>query len=169
MHCNIMTSDPAELSNKKCTCVNNRCIRSKISGHTLTVDGLNWVHMRRSLKQVDVKQLYYPVLQEVRLSWRSEFGVSCCSSRIENQVPAEAGPSGPPVEQPHRMRKKSCYSQKSWGSICCSFCPVSNSPLRHNPFVPFWIKCEKYIFLKNCVSLVIIALIMFLHYRSPIE
>ena len=33
--CNILTSDPAELSNKKCTCVNNRCIRSRISGDNL--------------------------------------------------------------------------------------------------------------------------------------
>ena len=33
--CNILTSDPAELSNKKCTCVNNRRIRSKISGDNL--------------------------------------------------------------------------------------------------------------------------------------
>ena len=127
--CNILTFDQAELSNKKCTYVNNRCIRSKISGDTLTVDGLNWVQMRHSLKQVDVKQLYNPVLQEVRVSWRSEFGVSCCSSRSENQVPAEAGPSRPPVEQPRRMRNKCCYSQKSWGSICCSLCSVSNSPL----------------------------------------
>ena len=39
--CNILTSDPAELSNKKCTRVNNRCIRSKISGDNLDCDGLN--------------------------------------------------------------------------------------------------------------------------------
>ena len=114
-----------------------------------------------------VKQLYNPVLQEVRVSWRSEFGVNCCSSRRENQVPAEAEPSGPSVEQPRRMRKKCCYSQKSWGSICCSLCSVSKSPLTHNPFrnpfVPFRIKCERYIFLKNCVSFVIIVLTMFSH------
>ena len=30
--CNILTSDPAELSSKKCISVNNRCLRSKISG-----------------------------------------------------------------------------------------------------------------------------------------
>ena len=34
-NCNILTSDPAELSDEKCTCVNNRCIRSKISGDNL--------------------------------------------------------------------------------------------------------------------------------------
>ena len=34
-NCNILTSNPADLSNKKCTGVNNRCIRSKISGDNL--------------------------------------------------------------------------------------------------------------------------------------
>ena len=33
--CNILTSDPAEQSNKKCTSLNNRCFRSKISGDNL--------------------------------------------------------------------------------------------------------------------------------------
>ena len=32
---NILTSDSAELSDDKCTCVNNRCIRSKISEDNL--------------------------------------------------------------------------------------------------------------------------------------
>ena len=50
-YCKILISDPAELSNKKCTCLNNRCMRSKISGDNLTVDGLSWVQMRRSLRQ----------------------------------------------------------------------------------------------------------------------
>ena len=153
-----MTSDPAELSNKKCTCVNNRWIRSKMSGDTLTVDGLSWVQMWRSLKQVGVKQL-----QEIRVSWRSEFGVSCCSSRSENQVSAQAAPSGPPVEQHRWMRKKCCDSQKSWGPICCNFVQSPTHLSHNNPFVPFRIKCERYIFLKNCVSFVIIVLTMFLH------
>ena len=34
-YCNILTSDPTELSNKKFFCVNNRCIRSKISRDNL--------------------------------------------------------------------------------------------------------------------------------------
>ena len=130
-----MTYSPAELSNKKCTCVNNRCTRSKILGDTLTVDGLNWVQMWPSQKQVDVKQLYNPVLQEVRVSWRLESGVSCCSSRSENQVPAEAGPPGLPVEQPRRTRKKCCYSQKNKGSICCSFVQSPTDISHNSPFV----------------------------------
>ena len=103
------------------------------------------------------------------VSWRSEFGVSCCSSRSENQVPAEAGPSGPLVEQPRRRRKKCCYSQKSWGSICCCFCSVSNSPLTHNPFVPFRIKCERYIFLKNCVRPSLLCWLCFCMFMSILQ
>ena len=34
-YCCILTSDPGGLSDEKCTCVNNRCIRSKILGDTL--------------------------------------------------------------------------------------------------------------------------------------
>ena len=33
--CCILTSDPAGLSDEKCTCVNNRFIQSKISGDNL--------------------------------------------------------------------------------------------------------------------------------------
>ena len=33
--CCILTSDPAELSDEKCTCVNDKCIRSNISGDNL--------------------------------------------------------------------------------------------------------------------------------------
>ena len=39
---NILTSDLAELSNEKCTCVNNRCIRSKISEDNLDY---GWVEL----------------------------------------------------------------------------------------------------------------------------
>ena len=127
------------------------------------MDGLNWVQMRRSLKQVDVKQLYNPVLQEIRVSWRSEFGVSCCSSRRENQVQQRAWSSGPPVEQPRRMRKKCCYSWKSWGSICCSLCSVSNSSLTHNPFATISNKVWEVYFSKELCPFVIIVLTMLPH------
>ena len=126
------------------------------------MDRLNWVQMQCSLKQVDVKQLYNPVLQEVRVGWRSEFGVSGCSSRSENQVPAEAGPSGPPIEQPRRTRKKCCYSQKTWGSICYSFVQPPTHLSHINLSQPFQIKWEVY-FSKEVCPLVIIVLTMLLH------
>ena len=52
--------------------------------------------------------------------------VSCCwssSCSLRQWEPASSrrlGPSRPPVEQPSRMRKKCCYSQRNWGSISCS-------------------------------------------------
>ena len=114
--------------------------------------------MRRSLKQVGVKQSYNPVLQEVRVSWRSEFGVSCCSLKQWEPDPAESW-----VEQPRRLRKKCCYSRKSWGSICCNFCSVSNSPLIHNPFVTILNKVWEVYLSKEVCLLVFIVLTMFLH------
>ena len=114
--------------------------------------------MRRSLKQVGVKQLYNPVPQEIRVSLESVVAVRSS----ENQTQQRAGPSGTPVEQPRRMRKKCCYSQKSRGSICCSLYSVSNSPLTYNPFVTLSNKVRGIFFLKNCVSFVIIVLTMFL-------
>ena len=63
------------------------------------------------------------------------------------------GPSGPPVEQPSRIRKKCCYRQRNLGSICWSL--FSLQLTSHTQ--PFCIKCERYIFLKNCVH-------SFIHY-----
>ena len=77
--------------------------------------------MRRLLKQVDVKQLYNPVLQEVRVSWRSEFGVSCCSLRCESQVPAEAAPSEPPVEQPGERERSAVIAIGAGGQYVAVF------------------------------------------------
>ena len=56
-------------------------------------------------KQVGVKQWYNLVRQIVRVSWK-QLEIRCCR---ENQHPAEGyGPSGPPIEQPSRTRKKCC-------------------------------------------------------------
>ena len=87
----------------------------------------------------------------------------------ENQTQQRTVPAGPPVEKYCRMRTKPCYSQKSWGSICCSLCSVSNSPLTHNPFVPFRIKCERYIFLKNCVPSSLLCWICFCMFMSMLH
>ena len=95
--------------------------------------------------------------------WSLESVVAVWSS--ENQTQQRAGPSGPPAEQPRRMRKKYCYSQKSWGvnMLQSLFSLQLTTHPFCNPFVPFWMKCERYIFLKNCVSFVFIVLTMFLH------
>ena len=126
-----MTSDPARLSDEKCTCVNNRCIRSKISG-----DNLDCRRVELSVKCDATGSRWMSnnyitrVQQEVRLvrdqSLESVF-------QFEEW---ELGPSPrPPVEESRRTGKKCCYYRKSWGSICCSLCSVSNSPLTHKAFV----------------------------------
>ena len=65
------------------------------------------------------------------------------------------GPSGPPVEQPNRMRKKCCYNTEELGVNMWQSVP-SPTHLSHitniNPFATLSrIKCERYIFLKKCV------------------
>ena len=64
-----------------------------------------------------------------------------------------------PVEQPKRTGKKGCDSQKSWGSICCSLCSISNS-LSHTTLS---IKWEVY-FSKELCPLVVIASLCFCMY-----
>ena len=160
--CNILTSDPADLSNKKCTCVNNRCIRSKISGDTLTVDGLSWVQMRRSLKLVDSKQLYNLVPQEVRVSL--EFGVSLLQFEAVRTRPSwELGPQGPQLSSPAE-RERSAAKEGGTGGQYVAVFVQSPTYLTHITLSqPFRIRCERYIFLKNWVSFVIIVLTMFQH------
>ena len=51
-------------------------------------------------------------------------------------------------------RERSAAKDKGTGGQYVAVCSVSNSLLTHNSFVtlsqPFRIKCERYIFLKNC-------------------
>ena len=154
-----MTSDPAGMSDEKCTCVNNRCIRSKISGYqriTLTVEGLNWVR----------------IVKLARSRWTSNYYITYISSEQserrcwnENHVPAEAKRPGPRLSSP-RERKRNAAMARRVGVNMLQFCSVSNSPLTNNtfrnPFEPFQIKCEVY-FSNELCSLVFIVLNMFLH------
>ena len=134
--CNILTSDPVELSNKKCTCVNNRCTRSKISGDNPWL-WTGWIecrcdaHWSRWMSNNYITRCYrkFELFGDQSLEWV----VAVRSS--ENQTQKRAGPSGPLFEQPCRMRKKFCYSQKIWGSICCSFGQSTTHLSHNNPFV----------------------------------
>ena len=120
----------------------NRCIRSKISGYNLdcgwaefganaTLTGSRWASNNY------ITQCH----REFELVWVSCCWSSSCSSRQRELAPSRGlGPSGPSVEQPSRMRKKCCYSQRNWGSICCSLfslqltCNTTFSQPFHNPF-----------------------------------
>ena len=111
---------------KKCTSVNNRCIRWKISGdqrrpwlsrgwiecEIVTLAGSRWVSN------------YYitPATgSSDQLKWKKMLEWEACPNRVWAPEP--------PVEQPMRTGKKGCDSQKSGGVNMLQFCSVSNSPL----------------------------------------
>ena len=84
----------------------------------------------------------------------------------ENQTQQRAGPSGPRGSSPAGWERSATIARRVGGQYVAVFVQ-SLTHLSHitlcKPFVPFRIKCERFIFLKNCVSFVIIVLTMFLH------
>ena len=91
--------------NKKCTCVNNRCIRSIISGNNLDCRRVELsanVTLARSCQII-----IYPGDRKFRSVGEKILEWEPCPSR--GWAPR------PPVEQSKRTGKKCCYSQKSWG------------------------------------------------------
>ena len=98
-------------------------------------------------KQVDSKQLYNQMPHTAWVcsrQWVSsrefelqlQLKIGC--PRSENLLQTEGlDPQWPTVEQPSIMRKKCCYGQKNFGSICSSLSP-SPTHLSHtthiNPF-----------------------------------
>ena len=118
--------------------------------------GWVWCRCDAHKKQVDVKQWYNPVQQEVQLVGVRVLEIRC---QCENQLQTEGlWSSGPPVEQLRRMRKKCCYSQNM-----LQFCSVSNSPLTRNPFATISNKVWEVYFSKELYPFVILVLTMFLH------
>ena len=100
---------------------------------------------------------------ELVSSSQFQFSSSCSWSQLGDKMPAwesacwlrACGPQWPRLSSTARMRKKCCYGQKNFGSICGSLSP-SPTQLSHatniNPFATLSrIKCERYIFIKKCV------------------
>ena len=112
-------------------------------------------------KQVDVKQLYKPMPQAVRVSWSQLVGVRVAVRGSENQLP----PEDPRLSSPAEWERSAAIVRGTWGQYV-AVCSVSNSPLTHNSFAtlsqPFRIKCVRYIFLKKCVRSSLL-LILFPH------
>ena len=120
----------AELSNKRCTCINNRCIWSKISGYNLDCG--------RAELGADVTP--------TRSRWASNNYITRCHRQVERvsqfvgvrgseiQLPAERS-LRTPVEQPKRMR--SAAKDSGTGGQYVAVGSVSNSPFTHNPFTTF--------------------------------
>ena len=118
----------------------------RYQGITLTVDGLNWVQVWRRWTSNNNITLCDSSSQS---SWRLD-GVEGTSTRQR-----DIGPQDPRLSNPAERERSAAKDRGIWGSICCSLCSVSNSPLTLNPFVtlsqPFRIKYERYIFQKKCV------------------
>ena len=126
-----------EPSIKRCTCVNkqrnswNRCIRLKISEYHLDPwTWLNSVQMHTPTGTSNYITRCHRRLEGVRV-WQFERVGVRVAVPVGERMPAEWEPaldrglglSGPTVEQPSRMRKKCCYGQKKFGSICSSLSP----------------------------------------------
>ena len=152
-YCCILSSDPAKLSNEKCTSVNNRCIRSKRSGDDLDCRGVKLgANCDARRKYVDVKLLYNPGDRKFRSVGEKMLEWEPCPSR--GWAPRR------PVEQPRRTGKKGCDSQKSWGGgQCVSVFVQSPTHLSHTTLS---IKGDVY-FSQELYLLVFTVLNMFLH------
>ena len=118
-------------------------------------------------KQVEVKQLYNPVPQTVRVSWSQlqlKFELQLEAVRTSSQQRAWALRT-PGWAAQQNEKRSAAKDRGTWGQYVAVY-SVSNSPLTHNPFAtlsqPFRIKCERYIFLKKCVRSSLL-LIMFPH------
>ena len=76
------------------------------------------------------------------------------------------GPQDPRLSSLVERERSAAKDRGIWGQYV-AFCSISNSLLTHNPFAtlsrPFRIKCERYIFLKECVFVRHYLLIMFPH------
>ena len=122
-----MTSDPAGLSDEKCTCVNNRCTRSKISGDD--------IDCRRVELSTNVTL--------TRSRWSSNYYTTPATGSSdqlerkcwnENHVPAEAGPPGPRLSSPGERERNATVARRVGGSICCS---SVQSPTHFSQIIPF--------------------------------
>ena len=152
---NVTYWPSTELSIKRCTCVNNRCIRSKISGYHLDLL-TGWIRCNCDAhrKQVDVKQLYNQVPQTAWVSCSS----SCSSRQWEPAPDRGLGPSGPRLNSTAEWGRSAAIVRGTWSQYV-AICSVSNSPLTDNQYQPFRnpfatlsrMKCERHIFLKKCV------------------
>ena len=134
----------AELSIKRCTCVNNRCIRSKISGYNLDCGcvelGADVTRTRNrcsSNKYITRCHRQVELVRDKMLLW-------------EPAPKRGLGPQDPQLSSQAERKWSAANYRGIWGQYV-AVCSVSKSPLSHKPFQPFRIKCERCIFLKNCV------------------
>ena len=110
--CNILTSDPAELSNKKCTCVNKRCIRSKISW--LWTGWIEWrcdAHWSRWMSNNYITQCYRKFELVGDQSLESVVAVRGVRTRSQQRL----GPQGPRLSSPVGWEVSAAIARRAGG------------------------------------------------------
>ena len=151
-HSNVTYWPRPSCQKKKCTCINNRCIRLKISGD----QGRPW--LSRGWIECEIVTL-------TGSRWASNYyitPVTGSSDKLErrswneNHVPAKTEPPGPHLSSPGEQERNTVIARRV-GVNMLQFCSVSNSPL-----TILSIKWEVY-FSKELCPLVFIVLNMFLH------
>ena len=148
------------MSIKRYTCYLHRCIRSKISRYSLdrrrvefgaivTPTINRWV----SNNYITRYHREFELVGQLQLKFELQFEAVRTSSQLGGWALRTPG-----------WAEWERSAAKDRGT-CCQYvavCPVPNSPLIHNPFQTFRIKCERYIFLKKCVRSSLL-LILFQH------
>ena len=130
--------------------INNRCIRSKISGYHLDL-WTGWIRCNCDAHRKQVTSNNY-----ITGCYRRLELVGVCWLEFESQFEAVRTSSrqrvcGPQLSSPAEWERSAAIVRGTWGQYV-AVCSVSNSPLTHNLFATLSrIKCERYIFLKNCV------------------
>ena len=146
---------PAELSDEKCTCVNNRCIRSNISGDNLDCQRVELsANVTLTRSRLTSNYDITPMWQEFRSVGEKMLEWEPCPSR--GWAPR------PPVEQLRRTGKKVCDNQKSCGGVNTLQSLFVLQLTSHTQ--PFRIKWEVYFSKELCLLVVIVSLLCFCTY-----
>ena len=114
---------------KKCACVNNRCIRSKILGD----QGRPW--LSRGWIECEIVTL-------TGSRWMSNYYITPATGSSdqlerrcwnENHVPAEAGPPGPRLSSSGELERNTVMARRVGVNMLQSLFDLQ-LPLTHNPF-----------------------------------
>ena len=119
--CCILTRPSCQ--KKKCTCVNNRCIRSKISDQARPWLSRGWIEceiVTLAGRRVGIKLLYNPGDRKFRSVGEKMQEWGPC--------PREARPPGPRLSSPGERERNAVMAIRV-GVNMLQFCSVSNSPL----------------------------------------
>ena len=107
--CNILTSDP---SDEKCTYVNNRCIRLKISGDSLDCQRVELSANVTLTRSRWMSNNYITQCDRKFRSVRNQSLKSVFQFEEREPDPAEAGPPGPQLSNPGERERNAVIARR---------------------------------------------------------